>query len=441
MEKRKLNKLLYILVTVILVSIVIVIAVLLLGNGQKVHNYSIAYIHDGEIDLYSNDESKDVSEKIYEAGSLGKTVTAYICMRMAEEKKISLDDKIVSYLDKDMISDDLRMNDITVRQLLSHTAGFSPNFEVGIDRKIYFEPGSNFCYSGVGYIYLQQFIEKVTGQEFEKVAQEYVFNPLNMQNSTFETVDTVSPYVKASSLTIYIVMISAGISIAFFILGYIAKRILKSKYLSISNIFYISIAIGMLIELVLIYFILPRLILVVLIYEIIGIMVLLVSRKRVKYYAYILYVVCVLAFGMSIPVSLPLGPVLVSQEPNAAYTLRTTSYDMALFANELLKICNSETDIKREMFNPQIQVDDINSWGLGIAIEDEDNSVTYWHSGINMGMQSLFVLYPQENQSVIVMTNSDYGLEFAKDIVRKKLGISGTWDIIRTDLSKIDSGT
>lgn len=39
------------------------------------------------------------------------------------------------------------------------------------------------------------------------------------------------------------------------------------------------------------------------------------------------------------------------------------------------------------------------------------------------------------------MTNSDYGLEFAKDIVRKKLGISGMWDIIRTDLSKIDSGT
>ena len=46
------------------------------------------------------------------------------------------------------------------------------------------------------------------------------------------------------------------------------------------------------------------------------------------------------------------------------------------------------------MFNPQIQIDDINSWGLGIAIEDENNSVTYWHSGINMGMQSLFVLYP-----------------------------------------------
>ncbi len=425
----KSNKLFYILTTVIFVSIIMVIAVLLLANGQKVHNYSIAYLHDGEIDLNDNDELKDHSEKIFEAGSLGKIVTAYICMRLVEEKKISLDDKIVGYLDENMISDDLRMNDITVRQLLSHTAGFSPSFEMGIDKKIYYTPGSNFCYSGVGYIYLQKIIEKITGQEFEMVAQKYVFKPLIMQNSTFETVDTVNPYVKTSSLTIYVVVISAVISIAFFLLGLIMKLIMKFQFLSISNMFYISIAIGMLVELLLIYFIVPRVILVVFIYEIIGIIVLLASRKSIKYYAYILYIVCVLVFGMIMPVSLPLGPSFVSQEPNAAFTLKTTSYDMALFANELLKICKSDADIKREMFHPQIQIDDINSWGLGIAIEEEDNSVTYWHSGINMGMQSLFVLLPQENQAVIVMTNSDYGLEFAKDITRKNLGIYGTWDI------------
>ena len=338
-KNRKSNKFLMI---VVLISAVIIIAVLLLENRQKVHNYSIAYIHDSEIDLKSNDELKDDSENIYEAGSLGKTVTSYICMRVIEEKKISLDDKIVGYIDNNMISDDLRMNDITVRQLLSHTAGLSPNFEVRVDKKIYYEPGSNFCYSGVGYIYLQHFIEKVTGQEFETVAQKYVFKPLNMKNSTFETGNTVNPYVKTSSLTIYVVVISLIISIAFFVLGFIVKLILKFKYLSINKMFYISIAIGMLVELALIYFIVPRLILITLLYEIIELIVLLASRKRVKYYTYILYVLCVLVFGMIIPVSLPLGPVFVSQEPNAAYTLRTTSYDMALFANELLKIYNSE---------------------------------------------------------------------------------------------------
>jgi CubicO group peptidase (beta-lactamase class C family) len=439
LKKRKSNYLF--LIIVILILIVIIIAVLLLGNRQKVHNYSIAYIHDSEIVLKSNNELKDESEQIYEAGSLGKVVTSYICMRLVEEHKISLDDKIVGYLDKDMKSNDLRMNEITVRQLLSHTAGFSPNFEVGVDNKIYYKPGSNFCYSGVGYIYLQHVIEKVTGQEFETVAQNYVFNPLNMKNSTYGTGNTVTPFVKTSSLTIYVVVISAVISIVFFILGLIMKFVLKLMYLTINKLFYISIAIGMLFELLLIYLIAPRLILITLLYEIIGIIVLLTSRKSVKYYTYILYVVCVLIFGIIIPVSLPLGPVLVSQKPNAAYTLRTTSYDMALFGNALLKLYKSETDIKREMFNPQIQLDDMNSWGLGIAIENEDTSVTYWHSGINMGMQSLFVLYPEGNQAVIVMTNSDYGLEYAKNIVKEKLGIRGTWDIIRTDLTKIDSGT
>lgn len=95
-----------------------------------------------------------------------------------------------------------------------------------------------------------------------------------------------------------------------------------------------------------------------------------------------------------------------------------------------------ETNVVREMYESQIEIDSSNSWGLGVAIEVSDGKTTYWHSGINPGMQCLFVMIPENNETIIIMTNSDNGLEFAKDIAKDKLGINGAWDIPRTKLSR-----
>ncbi|MDE7431999.1 MAG: serine hydrolase, partial [Lachnospiraceae bacterium] len=76
-------------------------------------------------------------------------------------------------------------------------------------------------------------------------------------------------------------------------------------------------------------------------------------------------------------------------------------------------------------------IDPVNSWGLGIAIEYESEGETYWHSGINPGFQSLFVLYPSQNKYVIILTNSDSGLLFSKEIAKDFLEIDGNWDIKR----------
>jgi hypothetical protein len=48
------------------------------------------------------------------------------------------------------------------------------------------------------------------------------------------------------------------------------------------------------------------------------------------------------------------------------------------------------------------------------------------HSGINPGFQSLIVLYPEQNKYVIVLTNSDYGLELSKSVAKNLLEISVT---------------
>ncbi|MDE7247709.1 MAG: hypothetical protein K2N43_07455, partial [Lachnospiraceae bacterium] len=83
------------------------------------------------------------------------------------------------------------------------------------------------------------------------------------------------------------------------------------------------------------------------------------------------------------------------------------------------------------MFSDAVTIDTVNRWGLGIAIESENEGETYWHSGINPGFQSLFVLYPLQDQYVIILTNSDNGLIFAKETASAFLEVDGKWDIKR----------
>ncbi|MBO4609323.1 MAG: serine hydrolase, partial [Lachnospiraceae bacterium] len=117
---------------------------------------------------------------------------------------------------------------------------------------------------------------------------------------------------------------------------------------------------------------------------------------------------------------------------NVAYTFRSTGEDMALFCTDLMKKYAEDTGTFGEMFDENIVIDDENSWGLGIAIENTEGfGTTYWHSGINPGFQSLYVLYPEEDKYIVVITNSDRGLDFAKEAARGYLGINGVWDIKR----------
>ena len=97
------------------------------GCGKNdINDYVTVCYENGEIDYYHSGE--DIDEKtVFELGSNGKTVAAYTALAMVDEGILELDGKISQYLDKDLMTDDPRMNDITLRELLCHTAGFSPS--------------------------------------------------------------------------------------------------------------------------------------------------------------------------------------------------------------------------------------------------------------------------------------------------------------------------
>lgn len=413
-----------------------------LAEEFGINTYSVAFIKGGKAVTYNSNGNTEASSRVFEAASNGKMIAAYLCLRLVDEGKLSLDDQITKYLDSEWITDDPRFSEITVRHLLSHSAGFSPSYETGIDKKIYFKPGSHFCYSGVGYIYLQKVIENVTGQDFESAAQNYVFRPLSMSHSTFKNADTVPPFVKASSLVIYIIVVWAAVTAVLFLIGFLFGLATKFKFYKLKQAFFFAVLLGFVIEIALLAWLLPRFILPAVIFALVGFLILLLTRKKDKLYylSFIAYILVFSIVGMILPVSFPVGSSFIEKEPNSAYSLKTTTADMTLFAQELLAVSKSDNQTAvKEMFRPQTIVNDANSWGAGIAIEQTGNQTTFWHSGINPGMQSLFVLSPKTDRAVIVMTNSDNGLHFAKKITQEFLEINGKWDIVRTDLSKLSS--
>jgi serine-type D-Ala-D-Ala carboxypeptidase/endopeptidase len=133
--------------------------------------------------------------------SLSKAVFAYLVMLLVQEKIISLDKPLVSYLAEPLpnyqfaenwqgyqdLKDDSRYEKITARMCLDHTTGF-PNWRwINQSRKldIKFEPGSRYRYSGEGIYLLQFVIEKITGKDLETLARERVFIPLQMTHTSY----------------------------------------------------------------------------------------------------------------------------------------------------------------------------------------------------------------------------------------------------------------
>jgi CubicO group peptidase (beta-lactamase class C family) len=130
-------------------------------------------------------------ETVFQSGSVGKQFTATALMMLVEEGKVGLDDRISKYF-KDTPDS---WKDVTVRRLLSHTAGFTDyprdfNFREDYTEDqllkramaipLAFAPGEKWQYSNMGYVTLGILIGKVTGGFYGDFLQARIFRPLGM---------------------------------------------------------------------------------------------------------------------------------------------------------------------------------------------------------------------------------------------------------------------
>jgi CubicO group peptidase (beta-lactamase class C family) len=121
---------------------------------------------------------------IFDAASLSKPVFAYLVLLLVDQGVLELDATLCDYL-PNYITADSRSSSIRINHILSHSAGL-PNWR-NLDHPLrtYFVPGERFSYSGEGFLYLQKAIEIRTGKNLETLARSLVFEPLEMNRSSF----------------------------------------------------------------------------------------------------------------------------------------------------------------------------------------------------------------------------------------------------------------
>jgi len=133
-------------------------------------------------------------ETIFQSGSVGKQFTATAVMMLVEQGKVGLDDPLTKYFADAPAS----WKEVTVRELLSHTAGFGDypkdfNFrkdwtedeELKMAERIplAYPPGTKWDYSNLGYLTLGILIHRVTGEFYGDFLQKRIFQPLGMQST------------------------------------------------------------------------------------------------------------------------------------------------------------------------------------------------------------------------------------------------------------------
>lgn len=177
-------------------------------------NIATVLIDDGEVaQTYFASHGRAVDgDSLFQVASVSKWLTAWGVMTLVEEGRIDLDAPVSRYLTRWRLPESEFDNDqVTVRRLLSHTAGltdglgflgFTPDQAIpsieeelsdvadamtgadGIVRVGARQDGT-WRYSGGGYLILQLIIEEVTQESFNDYMRRVVFAPLGMNASTF----------------------------------------------------------------------------------------------------------------------------------------------------------------------------------------------------------------------------------------------------------------
>jgi D-alanyl-D-alanine carboxypeptidase len=132
----------------------------------------------------------------YSIGSISKQFTAASILLLQQQGKLSLDDKVSRYL-----PDLTRADEVTIRELLSHTSGYQDYWPQDyvppmmlepvtaqqiMDRwakkQLDFDPGTQWQYSNTNYVIAGVIVEQVSGERFFDFVREHILKPLGMKS-------------------------------------------------------------------------------------------------------------------------------------------------------------------------------------------------------------------------------------------------------------------
>jgi N-acyl-D-amino-acid deacylase len=186
---------------------------------HKIPGGAAAIVRDGKL-VYARgfgcsdrDAKEPVQpESLFRIASVSKPITAVAILRLAEQGKLKLADKVLDHLQYDPHFEeggkfDERWRQVTIAHCLAHTGGwdrdksYDPMFQAvrmarslkielpvlpehiiryQLGQPLDFDPGERYAYSNFGYSLLGRIIERVSGQPYEKFVQNELFKPLGI---------------------------------------------------------------------------------------------------------------------------------------------------------------------------------------------------------------------------------------------------------------------
>ena len=152
-----------------------------------------------------------------EIGSCSKMFTATSILQLVEQKKLSLEDRLIDLIDDKtllsglMVTDSADyLGDVVLKQLVNHTSGlpeyfmdnddeeigvfgdstlvFTPGQLVRLAKRLHepqFKPGSRFKYTNTNYILLGMILEKYTGLTYQEYIRQNILNKAGLSNTYF----------------------------------------------------------------------------------------------------------------------------------------------------------------------------------------------------------------------------------------------------------------
>ncbi|MEL7449023.1 MAG: serine hydrolase domain-containing protein [Pseudomonadota bacterium] len=307
----------------------------LLLSDYNVPGASVAVLVDGEVVLargygqrQAGGGSMPVDENtVFQAASLSKPVVAFGVHRLMAERPtaLSLDQPLMAHRPPPgpYDEDDPRFGEVTPRHVLSHSTGlpnWRPNDSGPNPEPLKFrrDPGTDFGYSGEGYLYLQRVVERITGETLDRYLRRTVLDPVGMADSSF-----------------------------------LWEASFDDRYASPHDK---------------------------------------KGRPREKYRP---------------------------RQASAAGTLHTTAVDYARFLQAVL---GDGPDGTGAWLAKESTIDSSLGWALGVGYEAKAQGDVFWQWGDDGGFKALMAGSRERGVAVVVLTNSDRGLNVARPVVERVLG-------------------
>src|SRR5438270_9639785 len=178
-------------------------------QNRNIAGAVVSVVKDGQILFQKGYGYADVEAKkpvlpeqtLFRPGSISKLFTATAVRQLVEQRKLDLDREVSEYLDFPIPK--TYPEPITLRRLLTHTAGFEETIKsLFVAREAdlkplrtylvnqmparIFPPGKIPSYSNYGFTVAGYIVERASGEKFERYIDNHILKPLRMNNSTFD---------------------------------------------------------------------------------------------------------------------------------------------------------------------------------------------------------------------------------------------------------------